>query len=55
MNRIDDLKDLKRLVGLFYEEIKSNSVTDLIIWLDCKLEYQTKYENEMRNYKKKYS
>lgn len=41
------LKQFRFMVGLFHEEVKSNSVTDLIVWLDCRLELDRKRETEM--------
>ena len=40
----EKLKEFKILVGLFHEQMHSNSVTDLISWLDCKI----KLDREMR-------
>ena len=45
----EQIKDFKILIGKFHEEVKSNSVTDLIIWLDCYLE---KFNYEMKQMKK---
>ena len=39
-----DLNKLKAIVGMFHEEMKSNSITDFIIWLDCKMEYNKEQE-----------
>lgn len=44
----EQIKQFKILVGTFHEEMKSNSVTDLIIWLDCKLEKQKQDYDEMK-------
>jgi hypothetical protein len=44
----EQIKEFKILVGMFHEEMKSNSVTDLVVWLDCKLEHDKKRETEMR-------
>ena len=50
----EELKKLKALVGQFHEEIKSNSLTDLIVWIDCKLEYIRKRDIEIREFKRKH-
>lgn len=47
----EQIKEVKILIGLFHEEMKSNSVTDLVVWLDCRLEYKRKQETEMREMK----
>ena len=44
----EEIKQMKILVGFFHEEMKSNSVTDLIIWLDCKLQKDKHYETQMK-------
>jgi len=44
----EEIKNMKVFVGMFHEEMKSNSVTDFIVWLDCKLEYNRKRELEMK-------
>lgn len=49
----EQIKEFKILIGMFHEEMKSNSVTDLVVWLDCKLEYDIKRETEMRGMYKK--
>ena len=36
---IEQLKHFKIMVGQFYEEVKSNSITELLSWLDCKYLY----------------
>jgi len=36
------------MIGWFHEEMKSNSVTDLVVWVDCKLEVEHAKEKEMR-------
>lgn len=51
----EQIKEFKILIGMFHEEMKSNSVTDLVVWLDCKLEYDIKRETEMRGMYKKWS
>ena len=43
----EEIKNMKILVGMFHEEIKSNSISDFMIWLDCKLEYDRKRAIEM--------
>ncbi len=51
MNKMDNekqLKELKALAGKFFEEVKSNNVTDLLIWIDTKLEHYNILEEEMR-------
>lgn len=43
-----ELRDYKATIGQFHEETKSNSVTDLINWIDCKLALREKRkEDEM--------
>ena len=32
------LRDIKAMISNFMQETKSNVVTDLIVWLDCKTE-----------------
>ena len=44
----EQIKEMKVLVGMFHEEMKSNSVTDLMMWLDCRLELDRKRETERR-------
>jgi hypothetical protein len=44
-----EIKEFKAMVGKFMEEMKSNSVTDLVVWLDCK----TNYEEFLREQHKK--
>ena len=48
ITRERQLKDIKGLVGQFQEEVKSNSVTDLVTWLECKMEYQDNLEKTMK-------
>ena len=40
----EKMKNIKILVGLFHEEMKSNSVTDLMVWLDSRLELERERE-----------
>ena len=49
MNKADEgtLRELKSLAGQFFEEVKNDSVTGLIAWIDCKLELQSKRRKEM--------
>ncbi len=37
------LKELKATIGRFQQEVKSNSITDLVVWLEC----QTAYAEEL--------
>lgn len=56
MSTENDLKRMKSLVGEFYTEVKSNSISDFIIWLDCKMEYASycgKDERDGRRFTKK--
>jgi uncharacterized protein YecT (DUF1311 family) len=48
----EEIKNMKVLVGQFHEEMKSNSMSDFMIWLDCKLELTKKRETEMRKLRK---
>lgn len=47
MMPVEQIKNVKIAIGLFHEEMKSNSVTDFISWLDCKLELERQRESEM--------
>ena len=52
---IKELAQFKILIGMFHEEMKSNNITDLVVWLDCKSEYNKKRDTEIsfkRNYEK---
>lgn len=44
MGKDEELRSVKRLVGLFNEEVKTNSVMDFIVWVDCKLELMRERE-----------
>ena len=46
MDKRDDLKRMKASIGRFYEEVKSNSITELVIWVDCKLELEKERNEE---------
>lgn len=46
----DQIKDVKVMAGQFYEEVKSNNLTDFIIWLDCKYTLSNQREKEMRQH-----
>ena len=48
INNKEEIARVKRVVGQFYNEVKSNSITDFIIWLDCKLEYEKQQIEEHR-------
>ena len=39
------LKKVKASAGQFHSEVKSNSLTDFISWLDCKIELEKEYES----------
>ena len=45
------LKNVKGTIGKFHEEIKSNSITDFIVWLDCKTEYLEHLDEENKKLK----
>lgn len=47
----EQIRQFKILVGEFHTEMRSNSVTDLVIWLDCKLEYDKNLSLEMKKIK----
>ena len=49
----EEINKFKILIGQFHEEIKSNSITDLIIWLDCKLELQRRRETKIKELRRK--
>lgn len=49
------LKDFKTMIGQFHEEMKSNNVTDLVVWLDCKIQYGIYQEEQYKQYNKKSS
>ena len=42
------INETKALVGKFFEEMKSNSVTEFLMWLDCKIQYSETMEKERR-------
>ena len=46
MNHTERMRDFKILVGQFHEQMHSNSVTDLLSWIDCKLELDGKLRTE---------
>ncbi len=46
MTNQNDLKRFKAMIGMFHSEVKSNSVTDLIVWLDCAMELEQQQRNE---------
>ena len=44
----DEIKSFKALIGRFLTEMKNNSVTDLVIWLDCLKNYEQEQHEEFR-------
>lgn len=44
----EEMKRIKILIGQFHEEMKSNNVTDFVVWIDCKLELQRARDVEMQ-------
>ena len=42
------LSEFKTIISEFICEMKTNSVTDLVVWLDCRLELIEKKDQEMR-------
>ncbi len=53
MYREEDTKTFKALIGQFYDEVKGNTITELMVWLDCKIEYTNKMNKEqMRSVRK---
>jgi len=47
------LKEFKAMVGEFQHEIKSNSVIELVVWLDCRSEYENKMMKAMSERRKR--
>jgi len=49
----EKLSDIKITVGMFHEEMKSNSVTDFIVWIDCKMELEDKRRLDMKKLRRR--
>ncbi len=52
IDSLEQLKQIKATVGNFYEEVKSNSITELIVWIDCKIEYSERLRKQAQDFLK---
>lgn len=44
----EEIKKIKEIAGLFYTEVKSNSLSDFIIWYECKLLEDYSYKTRLK-------
>lgn len=44
----ETIKEFRAMIGEFQHQVKSNSVTDLVVWLECRNEYDKKMMNAIR-------
>lgn len=48
MGRENELNMFKALVGKFQEDMKSNSILELVVWVDCKIAKRKQEDEEQK-------